>query len=106
MRSDYVIVLLDVLPVAAAFTSMLVLRFDGSVPSSYWADFRVFLPIAIGVSLLSNWAFGLYGQLWRHASMHEAKQMVLAGSFTVLGLLPVEAIERRMPVSVIFTGTV
>ena len=37
MRSDVLVALFDVALTALAFGAMLVLRFDGSVPDSYWS---------------------------------------------------------------------
>jgi FlaA1/EpsC-like NDP-sugar epimerase len=106
MRSDYVIVLLDALVAALAYTAMLVLRFDGSVPNVYWTSFRNFLPFALVIVVLCNAAAGLYGQLWRHASIHEARRLVLSGSAVTGALLALESLERRMPLSVVFAGSV
>ena len=106
MRSDLVIVVVDVLLAAMAYTAMLVLRFDGSVPNTYWTSFGRFLPFALTIVVLANWAIGLYGQLWRHASIHEARRLVLSGSIITGALFLLEALERRMPLSVVFTGSV
>ncbi len=106
MRSDVAVVLLDVVLTATAFMAMLVLRFDGSVPDSYSSSLRRFLPFAIGTVLVCNWALGLYGQLWRHASIHEARRLITAGIGTVTVLLIGEVWERRMPYSVVFSGAV
>src|SRR4051794_7136583 len=61
VRGDFPLVLLDV--VLAAFTYLLLfaLRFDFSVPSGYWDQFRIFLPIACMVSVGFMWVWGCYG---------------------------------------------
>lgn len=105
IRSDLAITAFDVILSAFAYTSMLVLRFDGSVPQRYWDMYRAFLPLTLGIVVISNWAWGLYGQLWRHASIYEARRLVMSGlSIAVILLIP-EQFERHLPLSVILTGT-
>ena len=57
----------------------LVLRFDGDVSAAYWANFWTFVPAAAVVHLTANYVFGLYGQMWRYASVHEARKVGAAG---------------------------
>ena len=38
------------------------------------------LPIVVAVHLFGNSVWGLYGQIWRHASVAEARRVVLAGA--------------------------
>ena len=106
VRSDLVVALLDMLLSYCAFTAMLVLRFDGSVPHSFWLNFRSFLPIVLVIVLLTNTALGLYGKLWRHASMYEARRLVLSGLIIGTSLFALEFVQRRMPFSVVFSGTI
>ena len=104
MRSDLAVVLLDIVLTALAYVAMLVLRFDGSVPDHYWSSFGWFLPIAIGVALISNWAMGLYGQLWRHASLYEAARLVTSSAVTIVVLLSIQLVDHAIPISVVVTG--
>jgi FlaA1/EpsC-like NDP-sugar epimerase len=106
MRSDLVVVALDMVLTAAAFAAMLLLRYDASVPDHGWSDFVTFAPIAMLVVVVSNLAWGLYGQLWRHASLYEALQLVKSGSSVMTVLLVVEWGPRHVPMSVVVTGTV
>lgn len=78
-RRDVPLILLDAAVVCIAYLVPLVLRFDGSVPDLYWAHFWTFLPLAITVHVFFNYVFGLYGQMWRYASVHEARSVVLSG---------------------------
>ena len=105
VRSDLVVVLLDILLTYCAFVAMLVLRFDGSVPKSFWSSSRIFLPIVLVLVVVTNTALGLYGKLWRHASMYEARRLVLSGLIVGSCLFGLELTERRMPFSVVFSGT-
>ena len=104
MRGDYLVASLDIALTSAAFISALVLRFEGRVPGQFWRDFWVFLAIAVGITVLTNLAFGLYGKLWRHASVHEARRLAGAAGTVALLLFIVEQIDRRTPYSVILTG--
>src|SRR5712691_2147861 len=79
MRADLLFATFDLVLVSAAYIGVMVLRFDGTVPSTNWDGFYRFLIVALVVHLSSNWAWGLYGRLWRHASIQEARQVVLGG---------------------------
>ena len=65
--------LLDVVFTVVAYLTVLVLRFDGEVPTDYWNRFLKFVPVAVLAHLVSYWAWGLYRQMWRHASVQEAR---------------------------------
>ncbi len=106
MRSDLVVVALDMVLTAAAFAAMLLLRYDASLPDHGWSDFVTFAPIAMLVVVVSNLAWGLYGQLWRHASLYEALQLVKSGTTVMVVLLALEWGPRRVPLSVVVTGAV
>ena len=71
--------LLDVAILVAAYLFTLVIRFEGKVPSSYWRSFWAFVIIAGAIHLAANHLFGLYGQMWRYASVPEARRVILAG---------------------------
>ena len=89
VRRDVPLALLDAAVVVPAYLVPLVLRFNGGVPSKNWRYFWVLLPAIVLIHLLSNYLFGLYGQMWRYASVQEARRVVLSGltSFVlVLGL--------------------
>ncbi len=106
LRRDLPLVALDAVIVVVAYLSLLVLRFDGSVPTSYWHTFRVFLLVALCVHLLSNGAFGLYGQMWQHASVQEARRLLLAGVWAALVVAAIGALGggRVVPRFVAFVG--
>ncbi|HET7486618.1 MAG TPA: nucleoside-diphosphate sugar epimerase/dehydratase [Acidimicrobiales bacterium] len=105
MRGDVMLGALDAVLIAAAFAAVLVLRFDFRVPNHHWRQFWRFLPVGLAVSLAANWAWGLYGQLWRHASIHEARRLLLAGATTSAVLVGLElGVRRSVPYSVITLG--
>jgi FlaA1/EpsC-like NDP-sugar epimerase len=106
VRSDVIIVALDAALTTAAFAAMLLLRYDGSVPDHRWGKFVAFIPIAVVLAVISNLAWGLYGQLWKHASLFEARRLVLSG-LSLTGLLVLfEWKSRDVPISVIVTGAI
>ena len=106
MRSDLVVVALDIALAVAAFAAMLMLRYDASIPDDDWSGFATFIPLAALTIVVSNLAWGLYGQLWRHASLYEAVQLVKSGTSVMLVLLILEMGPRHVPISVVVTGTV
>ncbi len=80
LRSDLPLALVDVMLVAGSFLVLLALRFDGNIPSQYQSRLFAFLPVIILVQLGSNLAWGLYGQIWKHASVAEARRIMFAGA--------------------------
>ena len=106
MRSDLVVVALDLALVASAFSLMLLLRYDGTIPADGWSGLAAFLPFAAGAVVLSNFGWGLYGQLWRHASLHEAPLLLKSGATVMALLMVVNVSPRFVPTSVVVTGTV
>lgn len=105
IRSDIVIAALDMILSALAFVIALALRFDGHVPARFWSQFWRFLPVMLATVLVSNVALGLYGKLWRHASIHEARRLAASGVLVLVALTAAEQFGRRVPYSVIVTGT-
>jgi FlaA1/EpsC-like NDP-sugar epimerase len=110
VRRDIPLGILDVAVVFVGYLATLVLRFDGAVPPKYWDHFRSFIPVVILLHLLANYLFGLYGQMWRYASVQEARRVLLAGlaaSSLILGatLLVSEGV-RPLPLGVVLFGGV
>jgi FlaA1/EpsC-like NDP-sugar epimerase len=105
-RADLALALLDAGILAAAFAIVLLLRFDGRVPGTIWERFGWWLPLALAVNLTMTWAFGLYGQVWRHASAQEARRLLGAMLSALLVLSGLELTGgRSVPWSVILLGT-
>jgi FlaA1/EpsC-like NDP-sugar epimerase len=107
VRRDLPLAALDALAVVPAYVIPLVLRYDGAVPPDAWDRFWVFMPVIVLMHLLANYLFGLYGQMWRHASIQEARRLVLAGAAgfaLVLALDLVAGPTRPVPISVVIFG--
>jgi FlaA1/EpsC-like NDP-sugar epimerase len=96
-----------------AYLLPLALRFDGLVPVRYWSNFWRFLPVAFAIHLAVNHACGLYGQVWRYASVQEARRIVRAGAIgggaVILASMAIALLGmglRTLPLSVVAFGAV
>ncbi len=109
IRGDWVLVAIDVALASLAYLLVFMLRFDFDVPSWYWGEFRVFLPVAVGIQVLATWAFGCYGRSWRHASIDEARRLLSAGLVTMALLVAIfswSGGDRRVPLTVLIAGPI
>jgi FlaA1/EpsC-like NDP-sugar epimerase len=113
VRRDAPLALLDVAVALASYLLTLVLRFDGSVPVGYWWNFWAFMPFALAGHLVMNQLCGLYGPMWRYASVLEARRIVraglLGGACVVMANLLVQVASggfRALPLSVTIFGAV
>ena len=108
LRRDIPLAFLDAVVVVTAYTLPLVVRMEGEIPPRYWQGLKASLPLFLLLHLSANFVFGLYGQMWRYASIEEARRVVLAGvtglAFVIVGGL---ALGRYpLPRSVIGAGAV
>ncbi len=85
LRSDVPLAFVDAMLVVGSFMLALAVRFDGDIPSKYASRLIEYLPLIVLIYVGSNLAWGLYGQIWRHAGVAEAQRILLAG----LSALPV-----------------
>jgi FlaA1/EpsC-like NDP-sugar epimerase len=109
IRRDLPLALLDLLIVVPSYLVPLVVRFDGAVPSDYWRSFLILIPFVAAIHLLCNYVFGLYGQMWRHASVQEARRVLLSGAVS-LGIILAFVLflghgSRALPLSVVVFGS-
>ena len=105
--ADWALLALDTALVTVAFTIMFVLRYELAVPSQEWGGFMRFLPVAIVVQLLVNRLAGLYGPVWKQASILEAQRILGAGltsSLFLAGWVWLVSADRLVPLSVALTG--
>ena len=106
LRGEVLLAVVDAVVVAAAFTAALVLRFDGKIPAAYAERLLDLLPFMVAVVLGVGWCWGLYGQIWMHASILEARRVLLAGASTALVLLVCSLLDSQpLPLSVVAAGT-
>jgi len=107
LRPDLPMAIVDACIVVVVYTSLLLLRFELEVPSHYWRRFGIFLVIALVVHLIANRLWGAYGQMWRHASVREARALLLAGATSAVVLLATFVWrEDRVPISVVVVGPI
>jgi FlaA1/EpsC-like NDP-sugar epimerase len=99
--------MVDACIVVVVYTALFLLRFELDVPSGYWRRLGIFLVIAVVVHLVANRLWGTYGQMWRHASVREARALLLAGATSAVVLLATFVWhEDRVPISVVVVGPV
>jgi FlaA1/EpsC-like NDP-sugar epimerase len=113
LRRDAPLAALDLGVASFAYLLTLALRFDGAVPDRYWSSFWRFLPVALAVHLVVNQLCGTYGPMWRYASVHEARRIVLAGCIGAISVVAASIIVgltadglRALPLSVTTFGAV
>jgi FlaA1/EpsC-like NDP-sugar epimerase len=107
LRPDLPMAIVDASIVVVVYTALLLLRFELDVPTHYWRRFGIFLAIAVVVHLVANRLWGAYGQMWRHASVREARALLLAGATSGVVLLAAFVWrEDRVPISVVVVGPV
>jgi FlaA1/EpsC-like NDP-sugar epimerase len=96
---------LDAILIAGGYCFVMVLRTAGAASTDQWVDLLHFLPVAVAITLVTAWASGLYAQIWRHASIAEARRVLLAGfTSAVLVTIASFAVGRPFPFSVSVLG--
>ncbi|MDB5101684.1 MAG: pglF [Cyanobacteria bacterium RYN_339] len=71
---------LDLLVCLGAWYVAYVLRFDGSIPPSYYRQFMLLLPTVAFLRLATRFPMGVHAQLWRFVSLREVLDIVLSVS--------------------------
>ena len=106
LRADVVMLAVDALLVALSFGLVLLLRFDGSVTRDWWYGLLRLLPVAVAVFVTVGWLSGLYRQIWRFASIHEARLVLRVGTISGLLLLTFNLIGPHwVPTGVVIGGS-
>jgi FlaA1/EpsC-like NDP-sugar epimerase len=109
VRRDVPLAILDLAIVFVAYLVPLVLRLEAAVPPRTWANFLRFIPVVGFLHLLTNFFFGLYGQMWRYASVQEARRVILAGILAGLAVVSATLLiggrDRPLPLSVAIIGS-
>jgi FlaA1/EpsC-like NDP-sugar epimerase len=107
VRVDVPLAMLDTVLVVASFMMLLFVRFNGRIPGEYSEQLFEFLPVIVAAHLAANLAWGVYGQIWRHASIAEARRICLAGASAGLFIFAVNPVgEFPVPRSVALVGSV
>jgi FlaA1/EpsC-like NDP-sugar epimerase len=102
VRSRVLFVALDSAVIVVAFTLSEVLAQVNHAPKHYLERFVVFLVVALAVQLAANRVFGLYGRIWRHAGLEEARNITVAclTSFVLLLALYLLAFTVHLSIGV------
>jgi FlaA1/EpsC-like NDP-sugar epimerase len=109
IRSVLLFVFLDALIVVAAYSCAEIFYFRDRAPAHYWSHLAVFLGVALVVQLTSNKLFGLYGRMWRHAGVEEARQILLAAVCSGVVLIAIHPLGKLLqlqlvPIHVLVVG--
>jgi FlaA1/EpsC-like NDP-sugar epimerase len=79
VRVEATAALLDAVLIAGGYCFVMLVRTLGDASRTQWGELLRFLPVAVVLTLAVAWAWGLYAQIWRHASVAEARRVLLAG---------------------------
>ena len=102
MRADYVFATLDAALLAAAYLLVFVVTRGPGEP--WWPMLWRVLLVAPVVHLVCNAGFGLYGRVWQHAGIDEARQLLLAGTCVVGILTGLSLGLGRVPAPIVVLG--
>ncbi len=89
VRARLLFMVLDAACVVAAYSASEVFYWRHVAPAQYGWHFSLFVLIVVIVTLVSNRAWGLYGRMWQHAGLEEARQMVFSTATVTAVLLVV-----------------
>lgn len=108
LKSHLLFMSLDAVAVVLAYGIAEITFFKDHPPALYWRHFLVFCVLALVVHLVANRVLGLYGRIWRHAGIEEARQVMLAAVSALAVLLALHPVLdhslERVPLTVIFMG--
>jgi FlaA1/EpsC-like NDP-sugar epimerase len=102
---------LDAACVLAAYSAAEVFYWRHVAPAEYGLHFALFLLVVVAVTLVCNRVYGLYGRMWQHAGLEEARQMIFSTATVAAVLLVLDSIlmltgHSLEPFSVLLVGVV
>ena len=107
LRGDAPLVALDVLMVFGSLSAVTVLHHAGRATAEQWQELGMFLPLAALVVVLAGVGLGLYGRLWEHAGIDEARALVLSGGVTLAVLVPITMVNAGgIPAAIVVSSMV
>ena len=86
VRARLLFMVLDAVCVVAAYSAAEVFYWRHVAPTEYGWHFAIFVLIVVVVTLICNRIYGLYGRMWQHAGLEEARQMIFS-TVTVAAVL-------------------
>ena len=81
-RNLFIIVIADILLIAASITGAYLIRFEFVIPSVYLLTLYKILPWLVAVKLLSFYIFSLYRGMWRYTSILDLLNIIKAASLS------------------------
>ena len=91
VRAQILFMVLDAVCVVAGYSAAEVFYWRNVAPTAYGWHFAVFVVIVMLVTLVCNQIYGLYGRMWRHAGLEEARQIILSSGTVAVFLLVIYA---------------
>jgi len=109
IRVRAVFILLDALVVLGAYGIAELAYLRDKAPARYWPHFVTFVLVALALQLAANHIFGLYGRMWRHAGIEEARQIVFSTASVVALLVALWPARHalgfeKVPLNVVLIG--
>ncbi len=95
VRAVLLFMVLDAFCVVAAYSASEVFYWRNIAPSAYGWHFEAFVLVVVVVTLVCNRMYGLYGRMWQHAGLEEARQMVFSTA-TVAAILALLSLFIRL----------
>lgn len=95
VRARLLFMVLDAVCVIAAYSASEVFYWRNVAPSEYGWHFAIFVLIVAIVTLVSNRIYGLYGRMWQHAGLEEARQIIFSTA-TVAAFLALFSVLVRV----------
>lgn len=106
VRARLLFMLLDAACVIAAYSAAEIFYWRNVAPTAYGWHFAIFLLIVVTVTLMSNELYGLYGRMWRHAGLEEARQMIFSTATIAVALVVMYPIVHAAGFDLIHFGVV
>jgi FlaA1/EpsC-like NDP-sugar epimerase len=100
IRPALILSLQDTILLSAAAAFALLFRYDGEVSAQAWKGLLEFLPLAVVIFVGVSAVGGVYGQLWRYASVIEARRVLLAGCCSTALIVALDFVHRFVPLTV------
>jgi FlaA1/EpsC-like NDP-sugar epimerase len=95
VRARLLFMVLDAVCVVAAYSASEVFYWRNVAPNQYGWHFELFVVVVVVVTLACNRLYGLYGRMWQHAGLEEARQIIFS-TLTVAAVLAVLAVFIRL----------
>lgn len=109
---DWLILVLDIIAVNAAYFLALLTRFYVNnefrpTVSFYQTDFLSFAPFYTVLCIIIFWLFRLYGGMWQYAGINDMNRIIGASAVTaVIHVIGTALFIRRMPITYYFIGAI